>query len=135
MSLYSNLIKVKQNIIGVREKLGDPRLVELIFEYPNGVEQYFKVTPKLKMMIVPKNMVGLPMDSKSNIIISADDYYIEDVSRNTPRAALRTRAWVDPVFSDSGEIVSGMNCRCHVINDKSGLSYDIILRKEREVKL
>ncbi|XAI95760.1 hypothetical protein [Dolichospermum phage Dfl-JY23] len=133
MSLYSNLINVKQNIISIREKLGDPRLKELVFEYP--INQYYRVTPKLKVSMVPKNMIGLPLDNKSNIMISADDYYIEDVSRNVPENALRTRAWLDPIFNDSGVIISGINCRCHVINDKSGLSWDLILRKEREVKV
>ncbi|AND75582.1 hypothetical protein [Nostoc phage A1] len=131
--LYSNLINVKQKVISIREKLGDPRLKSLVFEYPAG--QLFRVTPKLKVSMVPKNMIGLPLDSKSNITISADDYYITDVSRNVPEAAFRTRAWLDPVINDSGVIVSGINCRCHVINDKSGLSYDLILRKEREVRV
>ncbi|QVQ57014.1 hypothetical protein ELBI_9 [Anabaena phage Elbi] len=133
MTLYSNLITVKQNIISIREKLGDPRLKELVFEYP--INQIFRVTPKLKVSMVPKNMIGLPLDTKSNIFVSADDYYIKDVSRNVPEAALRTRAWLDPVISDSGEILSGINCRCHVIDNKSGLSYDLILRKEREVRV
>lgn len=130
--LYDNLITLKQKVITIRQRLGDTRLKELYFEYPAG--QYFRVTPKLPVMTVPKNMIGLPLDSKANIMISADDYYVKDVSRNVPEAALRTRAWLDPVFNDSGVIVTGVNCRCHVINDKSGLSWDLILRKEREVK-
>ncbi|AND75494.1 hypothetical protein [Nostoc phage N1] len=137
MSLYSNLINVKQNVIGVREKLGDPRLKLLVFEFPKPPEsdKYYIVTPKLKVSMSPKNLIGLPLDFKSNIIVSADDYYIEDVSRNVPEAALRTRAWLDPVFDSGGNITSGINCRCHVINNKSGLSYDLILRKEREVRI
>jgi hypothetical protein len=134
MSLYSELINLKQEVIGIREELGDPRLRQLVFEYPNESSQYFVVTPKLVVSQVPDRMIGLPLDSRSNIMISAEDLYIKNVSRNVPKEALRTRAWLDPVYDSGGIITSGLNCRAHVINDKGGLSYTLILRKEYDTR-
>jgi hypothetical protein len=133
--LYQNLTDIKQDVIGIREVLGDPRLKQLVFEYPIDGKRYLVVTPQLVVTKPPDRMIGLPLDSKSSIMVNAEDYYIKNVSRNVPEAALKTRAWLDPKYNDSGVIISGINCRCHYINDKSGLSYDLILRKEREVRL
>jgi hypothetical protein len=134
MTLYTDLIDLKQNIIGIREELGDPRLRQLVFEYPVGTSAYLVVTPKLVVTQVPDRMIGLPLDSRSNIMISAEDLYIKNVSRNVPKEALRTRAWLDPVYDSGGVIISGLNCRVNTINDKGGLSYTLILRKEYDTR-
>ncbi len=133
--LYQNLINIKQDVIGIRETLSDPRLKQLVFEYTINELRYYVVKPQLVVTKPPDRMIGLPLDAKSNIMVNAEDYYIKNVSRNVPEAALKTRAWLDPKYNDSGVIISGINCRCHYIDDKSGLSYNLILRKEREIKL
>lgn len=126
--LYSDLIDLKQDLIAIREDLGDPRLRSLTFETPTGL---VIITPRLTVSIVPPKMVGLPLDSQSNFTIDADDLYVKNVSRNYDIQIFKYRCWLDAVIV-SGVITEGTSTRVLKIEDSRGLSYNLVLRKEGE---
>lgn len=127
-SLYDDLIELKQSLIGIREELGDPRLKSLTFELPQGLTT---ISPKLTVVTVPEKMIGLPIDNDGRFAISADDLLVKNVARSYDRSYFNYRVWLDAVIIN-GVVTSGISCRVHVINDKSGLSFHLILRKEIE---
>jgi hypothetical protein len=127
-SFYSELINLKQELLGIREDLDDPRLRSLTFELPNG---FVTIQPKLTVTSVPEKLIGLPLDNDARFTITAKDLYIKNVPRNIDKSFFNYRVWLDAVVKDN-LIETGVSCRVHVIEDKKGLSYNLVLREEAE---
>lgn len=128
---YESWIDIKARTLGIRDRFNDPRLRTIAFEYKVD-NQFLFVEPRCVVTQPPSNLIGLQLEQRSNILIESIDYYVRSVPRDFPKEAFKFRCWLDAAIA--GNQLTGISCRVHYVEDKKGVHYNLVLKKEAEQK-
>jgi len=130
--LYPEAIRLKASVLKLRETFGDPRLRIIAFDYKVS-NQFLFIEPKCIVTKPPSNLIGMVLEQRSNILVEDSDFYVRSVPRDFPVEAFKTRCYLDATIANDGKL-RGISCRVHYIDDKKGLHFNLILKKEIEQK-
>jgi hypothetical protein len=129
MDNYPTWIDLKAEVLELRTTFQDPRLRAIAFDYKVD-NQFLFIVPKCVVTKPPSNMIGLLLENRGNITVESSDYYVKSVPRDFPKEAFKFRCFIDAEVVNN--TLKGLPCRVHYIDDKKGLHYNLILKKEIE---